>query len=164
MLPRLREGDLSARGGEEGPEEIKEIAAALNMLAEENLRGRHVEVDVLNRLDEIDRVRTELVSTVSHELRTPLTSIKGYLELLQDQLSAQLTDSQVAMLAVVRRNLERLNELITNLLALSRAEETQLAVEPIDLRGVAAEVAGDVRLTAASRDITVKTIQAVRRW
>ena len=161
VLQRLREGDLSARASEEGPEEIKEIAAALNMLAEENLRGRHVEVDVLNRLDEIDRVRTELVSTVSHELRTPLTSIKGYLELLQDQLSAQLTDSQVAMLAVVRRNLERLNELITNLLALSRAEETQLAVEPIDLRGVAAEVAGDVRLTAASRDITVKTIQAV---
>jgi len=159
VLKRLREGDLSARAAEEGPEEIREIAAALNVLAEENLRGRHVEVDVLNRLEEIDRVRTELVSTVSHELRTPLTSIKGYLELLQDQLSDQLTDSQTAMLGVVRRNLERLNELITNLLALSRAEETQLSVEPIDLRGVAAEVAGDVRLTAASRDITVKTIQ-----
>ena len=160
VLQRLREGDLSARAEEAGPEEIREIAAALNVLAEENLRGRDVEVDVLNRLEEIDRVRTELVSTVSHELRTPLTSIKGYLELLQDQLSGQLTDSQAAMLAVVRRNLERLNELITNLLALSRAEETQLSVEPIDLRGVAAEVAGDVRMTAASRDITVKTIQS----
>ena len=160
VLQRLREGDLSARAAEEGPEEIREIAHALNVLAEENLRGRHVEVDVLNRLEEIDRVRTELVSTVSHELRTPLTSIKGYLELLQDQLAGQLTDSQASMLAVVRRNLERLNELITNLLALSRAEETQLNVEPIDLRGVAAEVAGDVRLTAASRDITVKTIQS----
>jgi two-component system OmpR family sensor kinase len=33
-------------------------------------------------------------------------------------------------------------------------------VEPMDLRGVAAEVAGDIRLTAASRDITVKTIQS----
>ncbi len=160
VLQRLREGDLSARADEQGPEEIREIAAALNVLAEENLRGRDVEVDVLNRLEEIDRVRTELVSTVSHELRTPLTSIKGYLELLQDQLAGQLTDSQANMLAVVRRNLERLNELITNLLALSRAEETQLSVEPIDLRGVAAEVAGDVRLTAASRDITVKTIQS----
>ena len=94
-------------------------------------------------------MRTELVSTVSHELRTPLTSIKGYLELLQDQLAGQLDDSQAAMLAVVRRNLERLSELITNLLALSRAEEARLNVEPIDLRGVAAEVAGDVRLTAA---------------
>jgi signal transduction histidine kinase len=160
VLQRLRDGDLTARAEEKGPEEIRVIAAALNMLAEENVRGRDVEVDVFNRIEEIDRVRTELVSTVSHELRTPLTSIKGYLELLQDQLSGQLTDSQVSMLAIVRRNLERLTELITNLLALSRAEETQLTVEPIDLRGVAAEVAGDIRLTAASRDITVKTIQS----
>ena len=88
--PRLREGDLTARVREEGPEEIREIAAALNRLAEENLRGRDVEDDVLTQLGEIDRVRTELVSTVSHELRTPLTSIKGYLELLQDQLADQL--------------------------------------------------------------------------
>ena len=46
-----------------------------------------VEADVLDpALQTIDRVRTDLVSTVSHELRTPLTSVKGYLELLQDQL------------------------------------------------------------------------------
>ena len=160
VLQRLRSGDLSARAAESGPEEIREIATALNVLAEENLRGRDVEVDVLNRIEEIDRVRTELVSTVSHELRTPLTSVTGYLELLHDQLGDQLTTSQTAMFGIVQRNLSRLNELITNLLALSRAEETQLAVEPIDLRAVATEVAGDVRLTAANREVSVKTIQS----
>ena len=109
----------------------------------------------------IDRVRTDLVSTVSHELRTPLTSVRGYLELLQDQLPTHLdADQQAVDGGVIRRNLDRLNELIANLLALSRAEETELTVEAVDLRAVATEVGTDIRLTAAGRDITVRTMQS----
>lgn len=158
VLTRLRSGDTGARAAVSGPQEIREIASAINMLAEENVRGRDVELDVLTRLQELDRVRTDLVSTVSHELRTPLTSIKGYLELLQDQLYDDLTEMQLSMLGVIRRNLERLTELISNLLALSRAEEPELAVGPLDLRGVVAEVASDVRVVASGRDISVRTV------
>ncbi len=160
VLERLRSGDTEARAVVGGPAEVRRIAAELNMLTMENLRASEVEADVLTQLETIDRVRTDLVSTVSHELRTPLTSIKGYLELLQDELVDQLTPQQATMLGAIRRNLDRLNELIANLLALSRAEETQLAVEQIDLRAVAAEVAMDIRLTARGRDITVHTVQS----
>jgi two-component system OmpR family sensor kinase len=160
VLERLRVGDTRARAELTGAEEIREIAAALNSLTEENLRASEMEADVLSQLEMIDRVRTDLVSTVSHELRTPLTSINGYLELLQDQLMDDLTRQQQSMVGVIRRNLDRLNELITNLLALSKAEETQFAVEPLDLRAVAAEVATDIRLTAASKDVTVRTLQS----
>jgi two-component system, OmpR family, sensor kinase len=157
VLERLRAGDLEARAEVQGPEEIRQIAAALNLLTDENIRAVEVEADVLNQLEAIDRVRTDLVSTVSHELRTPLTSIAGYLELLQDELADELSSQQLAMMAAIRRNLDRLTELIENLLALSRAEETTFAMEPVDLRGIASEVASDVRLTAAARDITVRT-------
>lgn len=160
VLARLREGDLTARVREEGPEEIREIAVALNRLTEESLRSRDIEDTVVTQLGEIDRVRTELISTVSHELRTPLTSVLGYLELLEDQIAEQLDETQTAMLAVVRRNLMRLQELISNLLTLSRVEEAGLKVEALDLRAVAQEVVGDLRLTAASRAITLKTIQS----
>ncbi|QIK67118.1 HAMP domain-containing protein [Nocardioides sp. HDW12B] len=160
VLARLREGDLTARVREVGPEEVREIAVALNRLAEDSLRGRDMEETVVSQLGEIDRVRTELVSTVSHELRTPLTSVMGYLELLEDQVSDQLDDSQKRMLAVVRRNLLRLQELISNLLTLSRVEEAGLKIEALDLRVVASEVVGDLRLTAASRSITLRTIQS----
>lgn len=158
VLGRLRAGDTQARASAEGPQEIRDLASALNTLTEENLRGRDVEVDVLSRLEELDRVRNDLVSTVSHELRTPLTSIKGYLELLQDQMYDDLSEMQLSMLGTIRRNLDRLTELISNLLALSRAEETTLNNEPLDLRGIATEVASDVRVTAAVRDITVRTV------
>jgi signal transduction histidine kinase len=158
VIERLRAGDTEARAPGGGPTEVRRIAAELNLLTAESLRASEVEADVLNQIETIDRVRTDLVSTVSHELRTPLTSVNGYLELLQDELCDQLTTTQSAMLGVVRRNLDRLNELIGNLLALSRAEETQLALEPIDLRGVAAEVVSDIRLTAAGRDVAVKVL------
>lgn len=160
VLEQLRAGDHDARAAVTGPEEVRQIAAGLNSLTEENLRATEVEADVLRQLQTIDRVRTDLVSTVSHELRTPLASMQGYLELLQDDLGELITQRQVSMMGAVRRNLDRLNELITNLLALSRAEETQLTVEPVDLRSIALETATDIRLTAASRDIVIRTLNS----
>jgi signal transduction histidine kinase len=158
VLEQLRSGQADARAVVTGPEEVRQIAAGLNLLTQESLRASEVEADVLLQLQTIDRVRTDLVSTVSHELRTPLASIKGYLELLQDELLETMTPQQSSMFGAVRRNLDRLNDLIANLLALSRAEETELSVQPVDLRGVATEVGTDIRLTAAGRDIAIRTV------
>lgn len=158
VLDRLRAGDSAARAEVAGPLEVRQIAGALNTLADENLRGRDIEADVLTRLAELDRVRNDLVTTVSHELRTPLTSIKGYLEILQDDLYDRIEPHHRGMFGAIRRNLDRLTELISNLLALSKAESPDLNLERLDLRGVIAEVASDVRVTAAGRDISVRTV------
>jgi len=160
VLERLRGGDTTARAEVAGPVEIRQIASGLNQLTEENQRASEVEADVSSFLQSIERFRTDVVSTVSHELRTPLTSVIGYLELLQDQLRDALDADQQAMMDVIRRNLDRLNELTTNLLVLARAEETDFEIEPVDLRTLAAEVATDVRLMAAGRGITVRTMQS----
>jgi signal transduction histidine kinase len=74
------------------------------------------------RLQELDTVKTDFMSTVSHELRTPLTSISGYLELLLDADAGELTNPQRRMLEVIGRNTRRLRELIEDLLILSRIE------------------------------------------
>ena len=74
-----------------------------------------------------------------------------------------MTPQQSTMVGAIRRNLDRLNELIANLLALSRAEETELSVQPVDLRGVATEVGTDIRLTAAGRDISIRIVAVGRR-
>jgi two-component system, OmpR family, sensor kinase len=160
VLDRLRAGEPDARAEVTGPDEVRQIAAGLNLLTEENLRASEVEADVLLQLQSIDRVRTDLVSTVSHELRTPLASIKGYLELLQDELLDVMTPQQSSMVGAIRRNLDRLNDLIANLLALSRAEETELALQPVDLRAIATEVGTDIRLTAAGRDVSIRMSQS----
>jgi signal transduction histidine kinase len=77
----------------------------------------------------------ELVGLVSHELRTPLTSILGYLELLLDQEAGPLTEEQHELMLVVRRNAERLQRSVDDMLVAAEAGRGRLEVhrEPVDL-------------------------------
>lgn len=85
------------------------------------------------RLREVDRLRSDFISTVSHELRTPLTAIKGFAEFL----SASWSDTpEVDRLDLVNRILMagvRLDSLIQDLLDFSRLERGQLAMRPEQL-------------------------------
>ena len=81
------------------------------------------EREMVRKLRQLDADRTSFVSSVSHELRTPLTAILGYLDLLTsggDEL--HVTDEQLGMLQVIRRNATRLMNLIEDLLTVSRLE------------------------------------------
>jgi signal transduction histidine kinase/CHASE3 domain sensor protein len=89
--------------------------------------------DHVDRLERLDRQKTDFLSTVSHELRTPLTSISGYLELLQDGDAGDLTPEQRSMLSVIERNSTRLRGLIEDLLVLNRIESGGLHVERQDV-------------------------------
>jgi signal transduction histidine kinase len=128
--------------------------------------------DYIARLEQLDRQKTDFLSTVSHELRTPLTSIQGYLELLLDEDAGPLAGDQRRMLGVVERNTTRLRGLIEDLLVLNKIESSGLvpvcAEVPVselarhtveELRPVAdkaavrllAETGGDPALVAGDR-------------
>ncbi|MGH3201611.1 MAG: ATP-binding protein [Streptosporangiaceae bacterium] len=78
--------------------------------------------EYVGRLENLDRQKTEFLSTVSHELRTPLTSIQGYIELLLEGDTGPLADGQRHMLGVIDRNTARLRGLIEDILVLNRIE------------------------------------------
>jgi signal transduction histidine kinase len=101
-------------------------------------RGR--ERQLAARLAVLETAKTDFLSTVSHELRTPLTSISGYLELLLDTRSGELTAAQVRMLEVIGRNAARLRELIEDLLTLADTGSGDFhgRTEPLDLAHVIA--------------------------
>jgi signal transduction histidine kinase len=111
---RLLEAERAAR---------TEAEAVQRLLAEQN-----------DRLRELDRLKDEFVSLVSHELRTPLTSIRGYIELLLEDLGPSETGRR-RYLEVVDRNSQRLLELVSDLLFLAQVEAGKLAIErePMDL-------------------------------
>ncbi|HXZ43254.1 MAG TPA: response regulator, partial [archaeon] len=90
---------------------------------EEELRRKNFELEQQNRsIQEANRLKSEFVSMVSHELRTPITSIQGYLALVLQGESGELTAEQREFLTVVQNNTERLLALINDLLDLARME------------------------------------------
>jgi two-component system phosphate regulon sensor histidine kinase PhoR len=93
----------------------------------------------VTRLRHLENVRRDFVANVSHELRTPITSIKGFLETLID---GALEDKENAgrFLQIMLRQVNRLDAIIKDLLALSRIERGSegqtIELTPESLRGV----------------------------
>jgi signal transduction histidine kinase len=114
------------------------LQANLDDLAESNRRLAKANEE----LREVDRLKSDILANVSHELRTPLTTASGYVEYLGLGSLGALAPRQSEVIAVVRRNLERLARTVDLLLESSRLEVGRLRVEPtvFDLRELAASI------------------------
>jgi len=81
-------------------------------------------------LQQLEVIKKDLILNVSHELRTPLTSIKGFLETLEDELDSD----HAYYIQVIKRNTERLINIVNDLLILTKLEHVrELEYEQIDL-------------------------------
>ncbi len=84
--------------------------------------GALLVMDNVTRLRKLETMRRDFVANVSHELKTPITSIKGFVETIIDEPPANEADLQ-RFLEIIRRQSDRLDSIITDLLALSRLEQ-----------------------------------------
>lgn len=93
------------------------------------------ERQAVEQLREVDRLKDAFVSSVSHELRTPITSILGYTEVLEEGGLGELADPQLDAVRRISRNSQRLLNLISELLTLSRVQAVGIPTpaEPVDL-------------------------------
>ena len=153
VVRRLAAGEDGVRASTDGLREVAAVGETVNVLAIENERGRAVEADVHESLRELDRTKNDFVSNVSHELRTPLTSIRGYLELLEDD--GVMGGPEREMWEAVNRNVNRLSLLIEDLLTLSKVESRGTQLTELDLRDVVLEVVTDLKVVAARREVDV---------
>jgi signal transduction histidine kinase len=104
--------------------------------------------DLNQKVQEANRLKTEFVTVVTHELRSPLTSIVGYLDLLLEEEGREAAETREAYLQIIKRNTDRLLELINDLLDIARLEAGKLELKraPLDLEGLIQEVSGALRL------------------
>jgi Na+/proline symporter/signal transduction histidine kinase len=89
------------------------------------------------RLQELDRLKDDFISTVTHELRTPLTSIRAFTEILND--NPRLDEPERArFLGIIIKESERLTRLINQVLDLARIESgnAEWHTSEIDMREV----------------------------
>ncbi len=73
-------------------------------------------------LKRLDQMKSDFVSKVSHELRTPLTSIKNAVHLLASGKSGPINENQERFLLMAVRNIDRLAEMVNDILDLSKIE------------------------------------------
>lgn len=131
-------------------------------IAIENAR-LYGEAKTVAALQEADRMKTELLSNVSHELRTPLASIKGYCSSLLRFFDRLPEEDRLDSLNEINQASDRLNDLVENLLQMSRLEMTVLRMEkePMSIPPVFDQAVADMERKAAGHRFVIQCDETV---
>lgn len=115
---------------------------------------------LFTKLKEVDQMKDDFISIASHELRTPLTAIKGYLSMIREDLDdgkLSKTDKK-EMLDLASGSAERLNELVTDVLDVSRIEQGRIKIEPVktNITEITKKVALSLKVEAKTKGLILK--------
>jgi two-component system, OmpR family, phosphate regulon sensor histidine kinase PhoR len=112
----------------------------------------------ITELKKLEQARKDFVANVSHELKTPVTSLKGFTETLLD---GAMNDEELRekFLTIIARESGRLEDLITDLLELSRieGEHFQLDWQEVDLSELVSEAVTMLSEKASAKKMNLKT-------
>jgi len=133
---RIAGGDFAVPVVDRGDDEIGQLAGAFDRMRVQ--------------LAQLDDARKEFVANASHELRTPLFSLSGFLELLTDEDLDEPT--RRGFLTTMQSQVERLTNLSTDLLDLSKVDAGQLrpARDPVDLAELAQDLVSEFEPVAGT--------------
>ena len=95
-----------------------------------SLKDYAYELERANKeLRKIDEIKSEFVSVASHELRTPLAAIKNVVQLMISGKTGEINENQVKFLSMAERNINRLTNILNDLLDLSRIESGKIDIK-----------------------------------
>ncbi len=118
--------------------------------------GRVVIMQDITHLKQLDRIKSEFVTTVSHDLRSPLTTIMGYLELLKRV--GPVTDQQGEFIDRINMSVNAITTLITDLLDLGRIEAGfDSQKEPVNLSLIARYAIEGLHANAENKKLRIVT-------
>lgn len=123
--------------------------ARLNAELEQRVRQRTADLQAANRNLE------SFTYTVSHDLRAPLTALSGFTEMLNDHHASKLGPEGRDYLARIQAAAGRMNELIDDLLALSRASRAEIHTINVNLSELARTTIAALRRHDPARQVHV---------
>jgi signal transduction histidine kinase len=143
---RLSHGELSARMGSSGPEELVKLGRAFDGMA--------------TRLERADRDQRQFLADVAHEIATPLNTISGFGLALADGVAQGETQRAEAR-GLIETETERLHDLLSDLRELTRLDLTEgVRLAPVALAPFARELV--TRFAPAAANAGVELSLSVR--
>lgn len=140
----IQASDLSRRIALQGPDdELTRLAATFD--------------GMLERLDRAFSSQRRFLADTSHDLRTPLAVIRSNVEVVADDERARLEDWQEVG-RIVRRNVDKMAEMIDGLLATARLQTGRAQAVAVDLRSIVEAKAAEYRNLAAGKEIAIETV------
>jgi signal transduction histidine kinase len=120
------------------------------------------EHEMVTRLEEIDRMKSDFISTVSHELRTPLTAIIGAAKTIARKGDRMDPAQHGSLVEMISRQGQRLFRLVDDVLTASRSDSGRLTPkrEHVDLEATARLAIDDLRQAYPEdeRELTLKSV------
>ena len=146
------------------PLNLDELIIRIRKVLEEKQRFVRLKdfADQLERANQelrrVDAMKSEFVSVASHELRTPLAAIKNAVQLMLSGKTGEVNENQEKFLSMADRNINRLTNILNNLLNLSRIEsgKVELKFENITLKRVIDLTASSLRPHADVKSIQIE--------
>lgn len=138
IVETLRTGEvmrseLSVADSRTHSERHIEVSAVPIKKADDEMSGAVVLFHDITELKQLDQIRREFVANVSHELRTPLSILRGYIEVLLDELETP-REELARILSIMERHSKRLQRLVDDLLSLAQLESSRATLELSDVR------------------------------
>jgi K+-sensing histidine kinase KdpD len=147
------------------PAEDRRLLATLAQAAGRALEGQRLaeEAARVRELEAVDRLRSALLAAVGHELRTPLAGVKVAVSGLRQGDVAWTATERGELLATIEESTDRLAELISNILDLSRLQAGSLpvALEPVHLEEIVATALIGVGGKRRVRDLVADDVPPV---
>ncbi len=131
----------------------------LNIAAPPELAGLAVAFNLMcNKLNELDKMKSDFFSSVAHELRTPLSTMKMGSGLMQAGVEGPLTKGQKDLLAVLEKEIDRLTGLVNSILDLSKMEAGMMSfnLEPKSIGPLIAQAAQEIGLLVEAKKINLE--------
>ncbi len=138
----------------------------LNSTLEARVMARTKEYEDLNKylhikneeLEKASQYKSDFIANMSHELRTPLNSILGFSKRLQRIMGENIDARSSQAVTTIERNAERLNELISDVLDVSKIEAGFLTINlsEVDLFEIAQDVVNDFKSIAEEKQLELR--------
>jgi len=122
--------------------QVKTMLAAQIAVAVQNANLYQSQVEAVEQLREVDRLKSEFLASMSHELRTPLNSIIGYSQLMIDGVDGEMNGEAVEDLQAIHSSGHHLLSIINDILDLAKIEAGRMEMDlsVVELAPIAEEV------------------------